>query len=380
MASVALDTPHAQRHRSVRLSATLSRYIARHVLFGIVATLLSLGLVALVIDTVEHMRRASDAEDATFGTVLLMALLHQPFLLQKLVPFAVLFGTMFAFQRLTRSQELIAARAIGVSVWQFLLPALAVSAGLGAFIVMAFNPLSSAMVSRYERLENAVLSSRGSLVAVSAGGFWVRQQEGQRELLIHARQMTRDPPVLERVVVFFYEDGVRFAERIDASSASLEPGRWVLDQPMLSRPDGSRQMLETYAIPTDLTPERIQENFAAPETMSFWDLPAFIESLEAVGFSAREHRLYWHGLLALPLLLSAMLLIGATFSLRFVRRGGTGLLVVGGLLAGFLFYILSDVVFAIGLSGRLPIILAAWTPAGIAILLGLTTLFHLEDG
>lgn len=380
MASIVLDTPRAQRHRKVRLSATLSRYIGRHVLYGIIATLLSLGLVALIIDTVEHMRRASDVEDAGFGVVLLMALLHQPFLLQKLVPFAVLFGTMFAFQRLTRSQELIAARAVGVSVWQFLLPALAVSAGLGAFIVMAFNPLASAMVSRYERLETAILSSRASLVAVSAGGFWVRQQEGDRELLIHARQMTREPPVLERVVVFFYEDGVRFAERIDAPSASLEPGRWVLQEPMVSRPEGSRQMLETYAIPTDLTPDRIQENFAAPETMSFWDLPAFIESLEAVGFSAREHRLYWHGLLALPLLLSAMLLIGATFSLRFVRRGGTGLLVVGGLVAGFLFYILSDVVFAIGLSGRLPIILAAWTPAGIAILLGLTTLFHLEDG
>ena len=380
MASIPLDTPRLQRHRNVRLSATLSRYIGRHVLFGILATLLGLGFVALVIDTVEHMRRASDVDEATFGVVLLMALLHQPFLLQKLVPFAVLFGTMFTFQRLTRSQELIAARAVGVSVWQFLLPALMVSAGLGIFIVMAFNPLASAMVARYEQLETAVLSSRASLVAVSAGGFWVRQEEEDRELLIHARQMTRQPPVLERVVVFFYEDGVRFAERIDAPSASLEPGRWVLDEPMLSRPDGSRQMLETYTIATDLTPDRIQESFAAPETMSFWDLPAFIDSLEAVGFSAREHRLHWHGLLALPLLLSAMLLIGATFSLRFVRRGGTGLLLIGGLIAGFLFYILSDVVFAVGLSGRLPVILAAWTPAGIAILLGLTTLFHLEDG
>ena len=75
-----------------------------------------------------------------------------------------------------------------------------------------------------------------------------------------------------------------------------------------------------------------------------------------------------------------MLLIGVTFSLRLVRRGGTGILVAGGLIAGFAFYILSDVIFALGLSGRLPAALAAWTPAGIAILLGVTTLLHLEDG
>ena len=48
--------------------------------------------------------------------------------------------------------------------------------------------------------------------------------------------------------------------------------------------------------------------------------------------------------------------------------------------AGFAFYILSDVIFAVGLSGRLPVALAAWAPAGITILLGLTTLLHLEDG
>jgi lipopolysaccharide export system permease protein len=32
------------------------------------------------------------------------------------------------------------------------------------------------------------------------------------------------------------------------------------------------------------------------------------------------------------------------------------------------------------LSGAVPIVLAAWAPAGICALLGLTTLFHLEDG
>jgi len=378
--ATALGAARLRRQRRVGLSLTLSWYIGRQVLLGILTVLLALGMVALVIDIVEHLRRASDKEGATFGLVLLLALLHQPFLLQKLMPFATLFGSMYGFQRLTRTQELVAARAVGVSVWQFLLPALLVAAGLGVITVLAFNPLGSAMVARYEKLEATVLSSRASLVQVSAGGLWLRQEQNGRELLIHARQMTRQPPVLERVVVFIYEDGVRFTGRIDAPSARLEPGQWVLEGPMISGIDGERALEESFVIPTDLTPDRIQESFAAPETMSFWALPGFIDSLEAVGFSAREHRLYWHGLLALPLLLSAMLLIGTTFSLRLTRRGGTGLLVVGGVLAGFLFYIMSDVVFAVGLSGRLPVILAAWTPAGVAILLGVTTLLHLEDG
>ena len=75
-----------------------------------------------------------------------------------------------------------------------------------------------------------------------------------------------------------------------------------------------------------------------------------------------------------------MVLIAATFSLRLTRRGGTGLLILGGLFAGFLLYTVSDVVLAFGLSATIPVVLAAWAPAGVFTLLGLAMLFHLEDG
>ncbi|MGI9450128.1 MAG: LptF/LptG family permease, partial [Geminicoccaceae bacterium] len=217
-------------------------------------------------------------------------------------------------------------------------------------------------------------------VTVSLGGLWLRQQSNEGELLLHARQMIRTPPKLSNVTVFFFDEQKRFTARADAETANLELGYWNMVKPIYAVKDGSARLMDSMKIPTDLTLNRIQESFEAPETTSFWDLPDFIASLEAVGFSAREHRLYWHRLVALPFLLAAMLLIGATFSLRLVRRGGTGILVTGGLITGFGFYILSDVIFALGLSGRLPPQMAAWTPAGIAILLGVTTLLHLEDG
>ncbi|MCW8971457.1 MAG: LptF/LptG family permease, partial [Rhodospirillales bacterium] len=130
----------------------------------------------------------------------------------------------------------------------------------------------------------------------------------------------------------------------------------------------------------DLTINRIQDSFSPPETMSFWDLPAFIDTLENAGFSAIRHRLHLHSLLATPLLLCAMVLIAATFTLRQSRKGGTVYVVSGGVLTGFLLYFFSDVVFALGLSDSIPVVLAAWTPSGVSMLLGLAMLLHLEDG
>jgi len=114
--------------------------------------------------------------------------------------------------------------------------------------------------------------------------------------------------------------------------------------------------------------------------MSFWDLPGFINLLEQSGFSAQRHRLHFNILLARPFLFSAMVLVAATFSLRMQRRGGTTLLIVSGVASGFLLYFLSNIVFALGISAKLPVLLAAWTPTGVAMIFGTSMLLHLEDG
>ena len=102
--------------------------------------------------------------------------------------------------------------------------------------------------------------------------------------------------------------------------------------------------------------------------------------LARAGFTAVRHRLYWHTLLASPFLMCAMVLIAATFTLRHTRQGGGTAVIGAGVLTGFVLYFFSDIVFALGLSDSIPVTLAAWTPSGVATLLGLATLLHLEDG
>ena len=62
------------------------------------------------------------------------------------------------------------------------------------------------------------------------------------------------------------------------------------------------------------------------------------------------------------------------------RRGGTGVLVVTGLAAGFTLYFLTNLIYALGGSGTLPITLAAWAPSLIVAMLSGAMLLHLEDG
>ena len=105
---------------SVRLSLTLSKYLSRHFLFWLVSVFFAFTGIALILDTVELMRRASGKEEATMDIVIMMSVLKLPFMIHSLLPFIILFGALLAFWRLARTNEVVVARAAGISVWQFL--------------------------------------------------------------------------------------------------------------------------------------------------------------------------------------------------------------------------------------------------------------------
>ncbi|MGB5560093.1 MAG: LptF/LptG family permease, partial [Paracoccaceae bacterium] len=130
----------------------------------------------------------------------------------------------------------------------------------------------------------------------------------------------------------------------------------------------------------DLTRDQIRDSFGTPSAIPIWELPAFIDRLERAGFSARQHRVWLQMELALPLMLAAMVMIGAGFTMRHTRFGKTGMMVLLAILTGFATFFVRNFAQILGENGQIPILLAAWAPPIAAILMTLGLLLHLEDG
>lgn len=364
----------------MQFSLTLSIYFARQFLIGFGIVLSVLAAVVIVFDIAELMRRGLNRDSVSYFVILEMSALQLPFLLQKVLPIVALFGGMLTFLRLTRTHQLVVARGAGVSVWQFIAPALFVASSIGAFSILVFDPIAAAAISRFEQLEGRYLRGQASFLAVSENGLWLRQSNSSGQSVIHAVDVRGQGEELRNVTIFLYRGPDTFDSRIDANIAILRPGFWDLQEVLLTGPDLATKQFASYRLETTMTLAQIQDSFAPPQTLSFWELPGFISTLQEAGFSALNHRIHWHSLLSIPLLLFAMVLIAASFSLRIARQGNVGPWVVAGVLAGFVIYVVSDVMVALSLSGSVPVFFAAWTPAGVCVLLGTTALFHLEDG
>lgn len=359
--------------------STLSRYIGRQFALSFAGLLLVLIGVIWLFEFVEMLRRGA-GHDVGLGLALRLTLLKMPETVQTLFHFAVLFSAMFTFWRLTRSQELVVARAAGVSAWQFLAPVLLAAAMIGVLKVAVLNPVAAAMVGKYDQLYARDVKGRTSLLELSGGGLWLRQRDPGGVSVIFADRTDPEAIVLRDVIVFLYDEQERYRGRIDADQAALKDGYWDIRSAWITLGSASPEHLSRYRLETKLTVASIQESFAAPETLSFWALPEFIRAMEATGFSTLRHRLHYNSLLSQPFLLAGMVLFAAAFALRQTRRGGTLAMIVAGIATGFLLFVLNDLVLALGLAESIPVRLAAWTPALVSLLIGTATLLHLEDG
>lgn len=360
-------------------SWTLYRYLARQFTLGIAIVYSAFLVLTFSIDFVAQIERIA-GKGATTGVAVAMALLHLPDLAIRMLPFAVLLGGVYCFIKLSRSQELVATRAAGVSAWDFLLPPLAVAIALGVTVVVGVTPVSSAMLNQFSQLEAKYVKGQASQLSISANGLWLRQGDAESQSVIHALTVANQGVHLDGVIVFLYGRNDDVQGRIDAKSAQLGQGAWTLSDAWVSGPEGIPKHYDRYLAKTTLTPDQIQESFAPPDTLSFWALPHFIQAAESAGFSAIRYRLYLYSLLALPILLAAMVFMAASFSLRLSRQGGLGRVVLISALSGFGVYFFTDLTRALGQSAILPAWLAATAPAVAAILIGMTLVFHQEDG
>lgn len=374
----------------MRLPLILSLYIGRQFLFAVLISGLVMLLILGLVDLLELIRRASSvAKGVPFYVVIELALLKLPTDAEKIYPFAFLIGGMVALTKLTRNSELVIMRAAGVSVWQFLMPGIVMALVIGVVIVTIINPIAASMVSHYDKVEGKYITGKASLLSISPSGLWLRQV-GEKgisfhgtnapEYILHAMRMDQSSLELDQVIIFLFDANHRFLVRIDAPTANLSTGRWTVHNAVLSAPEMVPQSVPEYVMTTQLTLSQIQDSFSAPETFSFWQLPAFIEVLEKAGFSALQHKLHFHSLMALPVLLAGMLMLSAVFSMRSARRGRTGAIVVVGMVAGYLFYFAANVIYTLGASGSLPVVLAAWAPSLVVTMFAAAALLHLEDG
>jgi lipopolysaccharide export system permease protein len=365
------------------LGRTLSFYFARHFAKMVGAIFLLAFMLTALVTYFEFFSRAFKGE-ATAGVLLAaMALFKVPSLTEDALPFAVLYGSIAAFVIANRRLEVVVARAAGVSAWQFLLPACLVGLLAGTIATGLYNPAAATLLSWSNALGAKVFTDQGQHAETpnSNGPVWARQKaDDGTESIIGSVQSYDGGLGLTGVTAYVFEPNGHFRERVDAARAHYYPGAWKLEDATITAVSSNPKRAATYELSTNLSANEVKRTFLSLDSVSFWSLRDLSAAARHAGIPSDRYDLRYNVLLSRPILLLAMVLIAANVSLRFSRSRDLGRVIITGVAVGFMLYVVMKIAWDLGSGGIVSPPLAAWLPAIVATLVGITVLLHLEDG
>ncbi len=360
-------------------------YFVRKFLLSFFGLLAAFFVLQALVELVDQVRRFQSF-DVSFGGLVQLTLLNVPQGLYQILPLVMILSTIALFLGLARSSELVVVRAAGRSALRALIAPVAVSFLIGVVVVAVFNPIVAATSKGYHDLSQSYRQGGADVLSISAEGLWLRQGGVEGQTVIRAASANPDATVLFDVTFLAYAPSGGPLKRIEAREARLVTGAWELTDatvwPLASglNPEANVTHSPQLNFPSTLTQERIRESFGAPNAISIWDLPAFIAQLKQAGFSTQRHSIWMQMELAQPLFLVAMVLVGAAFTMRHARGGGTGTAVLASVLLGFGLYYIRNFAQVLGENGQIPVMLAAWAPPAASVLLAWGLILHKEDG
>ena len=338
----------------------LDRYIARQFLTALVFAILVLLVIFTIVHIVENIDFYIDA-GASFSQVVRLYLNFMPDTIMKVLPFAILLGTLFSVGGLSRNNELVAMRAAGISLGRTAMPLFGLGVVLSVGTLVFGETVVPAANQNYSDIRK----------------FEIEQKRRERRTIrYHLYRQGDDGRIFrfERydipnrrgygVLVQAFE-GPQLAYSIRADEMRWLDSAWLLQRgewrTFLSEDTARVEPFDSLEITRwKETPEYFAQRRRQVENMNFVELAERVRVKEKSGEDATAERFGLQLKLAYPFTCFMMVLLGVPIASTPKRAGlAKSLMITVGMV--ILYRALQEVMRAIGNWGDVPPIVAAWT-------------------
>lgn len=362
------------------LNSIHNRYLMRHFfswVFSITCVALS---CVFIFEIIEMLRRSTIVQSIRLRKICEMALLKFPSHLSELLPFICFLSVIISFWRLNHTHELVAFRAIGISIWQIVHSICFSCCILGASYLFILDPVRSALTQRLAHIEETVFKSHALFkISLSNAGLWFREPVDNQINILYAKSYHREHDYFTHVVIHHFDDEGNYNGRTQAQSAQLQGKKWLLKDVQYTNSEDETQSYAQKEILTNLSVEKIKDSQSNPDYLSFLQLYERSKVLRSFGLSTYEIKMRMHTILAKTFLLFALTIMALNFCLHPLRFKSILLNLFTGITLCFMIHFFIDLTFALGMAQRIPIILAAWIIPLVTLFLSLVFLIHVED-
>jgi len=288
------------------------------------------------------------------------------------IPVTALTATLLTFGLLTKSNEMTAMKACGISLYRTVLPAVVISLLFG---FLAFQNQERVLPQSSKLADDAWNRLNNSSDAPINAGFRPWAINRTRDRIFHYGYFDPQRATWSRLSIIEI-DPVRWAirRRVYAAKAELQGDNLRLENGWLREFDqGSSSRFDkfkTLDLPFAQDKDLFFKKNKSPAQMTFGELNRYIEDVGRLGFDTRRLRVESSKKLAFPFIALIMTFLGLPFAFLMGKRGalvGVGI----SLVIAIAYWVLIGVFLSLGKEGFLSVFLGTWAPNLVFGLLGL---------
>ncbi len=369
------DAASPERHskragRSWRFPLIFDSYVVQQFLSTLALVLLSFITLSLFFSFFELLGDIIRNRTAlvTVGDYLLNLI---PYMVYNLTPLCALLAVLITFGALSRSSELTAMKASGVSIYRLIAPVMLLTAVI-AMALFAFDEFYLPTANRRQESLRSVIKGKPAQTFQRPDRKWISGQQdsvGQPARIFYYQFFDPDKDVFANLTVFEFQPGTfRLQRRIFAAGARWDQptGNWVFENGWQRTFQGetvsSYQPFTLSAFPEIREqPTYFKKEERPSQEMSYAELGSYIRDLKQSGFDTMRLRVQLNRKLAYPLITLVMALLAVPFALTVGKRGGLAG-VATAIAMAILYTFVSGIFESMGNVNALPPTLAAWSP------------------
>jgi len=308
----------------------------------------------------------------------LLILLKIPFLFNELSTIIGFVSTILFLRYLSSSNELITIIGSGIPIWRiFAIPIIA-SFLFGISLIAIINPLGTFGFNQYDKIESRLNNTPQSSFLISSSGIFFYEHYENTNRIIQAKSINAVKKSISEITILIIDNQNQLIKRIDAPTAVLDDGRFVLHHPLISTPADTSSSA-TLSLPTNLSINNLIQSFRPPEMISIWHLPESIDKISNSGLPILNYQLHFFKQLFKPLSMAAMVLLACWFLSLNNRDNSAVKNVILALIIGLFTYFLLEITLHILAYGGLAPIFATLLPILFIILISNFVILHFQE-
>jgi LPS export ABC transporter permease LptF/LPS export ABC transporter permease LptG len=371
--------PRVRARRTARSNALhiVDRYLSAEFLTLFLYGIALATVVVIIGDLMTTLDRYLRLKPGLWLIVLHFVYRTPPFVYQGL-HIVMLMSTILLFVGLSRSNELTALKAGGVSLYRVSLPVFGL-AGLVTISSLGFQEVVMPFMNRRAvEIDESKIKRRTMPELRKRTQIWYRGREdgGAESRIYHIELLDPGNRQMNGVTVLSLGSDFGMRRRWDAREM-----RWSDAEDAWRMANGVRrefrsgrpELAESFREQTVRLPERYQD-FAqvpkAPDVMNYVELREYIDRLQAAGHKVGKYLVDLYSKIAFPFAHPIMALVGIPFALQ-SPRGGRVIGIAVCLALGLGYFIVHSAALALARAEILPPLVAAWAANALFATLGL---------